>query len=70
VAAFISVRVTLVAKDRAMHALTIGGKTLTVGPGRPTATVTLAGLRPGKSYAGRTSRGQTVRIVSTSEPGP
>jgi hypothetical protein len=70
VAPFISVRVTLVTSDRRMHALTIGGKTLTVGPGRPSATATLAGLRPGRSYVGHTSRGQTVRILSTSEPGP
>jgi hypothetical protein len=70
VAPFISVRVTLMARDKAMHALTIGGKTLTVGPGRPSATATLAGLKPGQSYAGHTSRGQTVRILSTSEPGP
>jgi len=70
VAPFISVRVTLVSKDTAMHALTIGGKTLTVGPGRASATVTLAGLKPGQSYAGHSSRGQTVRILSTSEPGP
>jgi hypothetical protein len=70
VAPFIAVKVTLVARDMGMHALTIGGTTLVVDRGHPRATATLPGLRPGRSYVGHTSRGQTVRILSTSEPGP
>jgi hypothetical protein len=70
VAPFISIRITLTTKDSSAHVLTIGGHTLKVGPGRKRATATLAGLRPGRSYTGRTEGGQTVRILSMSEPGP
>jgi hypothetical protein len=70
VAPFIAVKVTLVSRDAGMHALTIGGTTLVVDRTHPRATATLPGLRAGRSYVGHTSRGQTVRIDSTSEPGP
>jgi hypothetical protein len=70
VAPYISVKVTLVSKDGSAHKLTIGGETLSVGGTRKSEFVTLPGLRPGRSYVGRDSSGTTVRIRSTSEPGP
>jgi hypothetical protein len=70
VAPFISVRITLVSSDGTAHTLTIGGHTLSVGPGQKSAPVTLPGLKPGRSYTGRADGGRTVRILSTSEPGP
>jgi hypothetical protein len=70
VAPFIAVRVTLVAEDGAAHTLVIGPQRLTVGPGKPRASATLPGLKPGRSYRGALEGGQTVRILSTSEPGP
>ncbi|MEA2440569.1 MAG: hypothetical protein QOH76_1993 [Thermoleophilaceae bacterium] len=70
VAPYVSVQVTLTSKDGSSHTLTIGGKTLRVGGTRKSAFVTLPGLRPGAGYAGRADGGATVRIRSTSEPGP
>jgi hypothetical protein len=70
VAPYVSVRVTLTSADGSAHTLSIGGRTMKVGPGVKRATATLAGLRPGRSYSGRSESGQTVRILSTSEPGP
>jgi hypothetical protein len=70
VAPFVSVRITLTSKDGAAHVLAIGGHILKVGPGAKRAAATLAGLRPGRSYTGHGESGQTVRISSTSEPGP
>jgi hypothetical protein len=69
VAPYISVKVSLVSKDGSAHTLTINGQTVTVGPDRKSASFTLAGLRPGKHYAG-TADGKPVRIDATSEPGP
>jgi hypothetical protein len=69
VAPYISVRVTLTSEDGSAHTLTIDGHTAKVGGTRTSAFFTLPGLRPGKSYTG-TADGKTVRILSTSEPGP
>lgn len=69
VAPYVSVKVSLVSKDGSSHTLTIGGQTATVGGSRKSASLTLAGLRPGKHYAG-TADGKPVRIDATSEPGP
>jgi hypothetical protein len=70
VAPYIAVQVTLTSTDGSSHRLTIGGKTLKVGGTRKSEFVTLPGLRPGASYAGRADGGATVRVRSTSEPGP
>jgi hypothetical protein len=70
VAAYISVSLTFIAEDGSSHKLTIAGKTLSVGPGHHRAHVTLPGLRPGRSYRGLVDGVGTVRIRSTSEPGP
>jgi hypothetical protein len=70
VAPYIAVKVTLVSKDGSSHKLVVDGKTLSVGGSRRSAFVTLAGLRPGKSYAGLADGATKVRILSTSEPGP
>lgn len=70
VAPYISVKVTLASKDGSSHTLTIAGKTLKVGGTRKSAFFTLPGLRPGRSYKGVVDGGTTVRILSTSEPGP
>jgi hypothetical protein len=70
VAPYISVRVSLVSKDGSAHKLVIDGKTLSVGATSKSAFVTLPGLRPGKSYRGTADGNTTIRILSTSEPGP
>ena len=70
VAPFIAVKVTLVSKDGSSHTLTIGGQTARVGGSRKSASFTLAGLRAGRSYVGAADGKTTIRILSTSEPGP
>jgi hypothetical protein len=70
VAPYISVKVSLVSKDGSSHKLVIDGKTLSVGGTRKSAFVTLPGLRPGKSYTGTADGNSTIRVLSTSEPGP
>ena len=56
--------------DRSSHKLTVAGKTLKVGGTRKSAFVTLAGLRPGKSYTGTADGGTPIRISANFEPGP
>jgi hypothetical protein len=70
VAPYIAVRITLTSKDGSAHKLVIDGKTLAVGGTRKSAFVELPGLPPGRSYKGTADGGVTVRIVSSSEPGP
>jgi hypothetical protein len=70
VAPYVAVKVSLTSKDGTSHTLAIGGKTLRVGGTRKRAFVTLPGLRPGASYVGRADGRTTVRVLSTSEPGP
>jgi hypothetical protein len=70
VAPFVAVRVSLVSKDGSSHTLAIGGHALKVGGTRKSAFVQLPGLRPGKSYTGKADGRVTIRILSSSEPGP
>jgi hypothetical protein len=70
VAPYISVKVTLTSEDGSSHTLTIDGHTAKVGGTRTSAFFTLPGLAPGKSYRGTIDGATTVRILSTSEPGP
>jgi hypothetical protein len=69
VAAYISVKVSLVSKDGSTHNLAIAGRRAQVGGSRKSASFTLPGLRPGNSYRG-TADGHVVVINATSEPGP
>jgi hypothetical protein len=67
---FISVRVILKSGDAAHYTLTVNGKTLAAKPGSP-AQLTLAGLKPGKSYVLRDATGgPSVTITANAEPGP
>jgi hypothetical protein len=70
VAPYIAVRITLASKDGSTHMLVIDGKTLAVGGTRKSAFVQLPGLPPGRSYKGVADAGTTIRVVSSSEPGP
>jgi hypothetical protein len=69
VAPFIAVRVTLVSKDGKAHTLAFGGRRVAAAA-NSRATIILPGIGPGHSYVGRFDGGTTVRILSTSEPGP
>ena len=69
VAAYISVKVTLVSKDGSNHTLAIAGRRAQVGGSSKRASFTLPGLRPGNSYRG-TADGGLIVIDATSEPGP
>jgi hypothetical protein len=51
VPAFIAVKVILRSADGASYAITVAGHDLSVGGGEDKASVTLSGLRPGRSYA-------------------
>ena len=69
VAPFIAVRVVLRSADGGRYSLTLGGKTLTVGPARRRAAVDLGGLRSGRRYVGRGPTG-SVTVEASAEPGP
>jgi hypothetical protein len=70
VAPFISVRVTLVSRDRSPHTLVLAGKTLKVGGTRRSAFVVLPGLKPQRSVSGVFDGHTHVRIFGSAEPGP
>ncbi len=70
VAPYIAVRITLESKDGSSHKLVVSGKTLSVGGTRKSAFVELPGLPPGRSYSGRADGRTSIRILSSSEPGP
>ncbi|MEA2431653.1 MAG: hypothetical protein QOF65_1683 [Thermoleophilaceae bacterium] len=70
VAPFVAVRVSLVSADHSSHTLKIEGHTLKVGGTLKSMFVELPGLRPGKSYTAKADGRSTIRILSSSEPGP
>jgi hypothetical protein len=70
VAPFVAVRVSLVSADHSSHKLVIDGHTLKVGGTLKSMFVELPGLRPGKSYTGTADGHISIRILSSSEPGP
>jgi hypothetical protein len=68
---FIAVRVVLRSGDGERYGLQIGGRTLSVGPGRSRDAVTLEGLQPNRRYVGRPIGAETVvRVEGSAEPGP
>jgi hypothetical protein len=68
---FLGIGVTLRSADGRDYGLRIGGKTLRVGGLKRSASATLEGLRPGRSYRGAVLEGGgTVRIEASAEPGP
>jgi hypothetical protein len=59
-----------VSADHSSHKLVIDGHTLKVGGTLKSMFVELPGLRPGKSYTGKADGHISIRILSSSEPGP
>jgi hypothetical protein len=70
VAPYIAVRITLASKDGSSHMLVVAGKTLSVGGVRKSAFVELPGLPPGRTYKALADGRTSIRILSSSEPGP
>ena len=68
---FISVRVVLRSADGQEYRLRIGGRTLRAGGALGSSSLTLDGLRAGRSYRGtELDTGVAVRVEATAEPGP
>jgi hypothetical protein len=67
---FIAITVTLTSADGDDYAIEIEGQRVVAGSGKKRASVTLRGLRQGRSYSGKIAGGGTVRIDASAEPGP
>lgn len=65
---FIAVRVELRSADGRAYRLSFGGRTLSAGPGKRSASSTFDGLRPGRRLVG--SGSARVVIEASAEPGP
>jgi hypothetical protein len=66
---YIAVEISLSCADSGPYHLSVAGKSLSVSPAHPNASVTLPGLRPGSSYIA-TSGSQKISITPSAEPGP
>jgi hypothetical protein len=70
VAPFVAVNVALTSADGGTYVLTVAGHRIAAGPGHKTATLSLPGIPSGRSYVLKATRGPSVTVVSSAEPGP
>jgi hypothetical protein len=70
VAPFVAVNIALTSADGGSYVLTVAGHRIEASAAHKTATLSLPGIPSGRTYVLKASRGPSVTVVSSAEPGP